>query len=369
MTEPSSTPFSLHPAWKVELRPLTCGRCQWTFLVPAGTGSVRCPHCHLEDLDPIPGNQPEVTYPYPPELVVPFHLSQQVMEEAIHSFSKGIPFAPDDLSPVGLRSRLAPLYLPMWLVDSRASATWQAEAGFDYEVISHQESYHQDSASWQTREVKEGRVRWENRAGRIERTYQNIQVPALDDAAMLRARLGQFQTRQARPYEPGCLDKAFVRLPDHTPEEAWGEATAAFQTAAAEECRAACGAGHMRQFTWKAHLDQVNWTLMLLPVYSTYYLDDQGAPQPVLIHGQTGQIDGARRASMRKARNTSLSILLLGILLFLLGLVLEALAASFRYVAGISPLLILCGIGGVVGAFVPYLSAWDFNRKQERRNA
>ena len=40
---------------------------------------------------------------------------------------------------------------------------------------------------------------------------------------------------------------------------------------------------------------------MLLPVYAASYLDDQGQPQSIFIHGQTGQIAGTRRSSMQRA--------------------------------------------------------------------
>ncbi|MBE0696511.1 MAG: hypothetical protein IH586_06275, partial [Anaerolineaceae bacterium] len=306
----------------------------------------------------------EMPHPYPPEQVVPFSVSGPAMEGNIRSFSKGIPYAPDDLNSNDLRARLVPVYLPLWLVDAQIDATWNAEAGFDYEVISHQESFHQDSGRWQTREVKEARVRWENRVGRIHRAYQNVIAPALDDAVQIEHKLGEYHTEKALPYQPGLIARTFVRLPDHTPQEAWGEATAAFQKASAEDCQAACAAGHLRQFAWKAQLSQINWTLMLLPAYSSYYLDDQGKPQSILIHGQTGQIYGTRRASLRKASSTSLGLFLLGIILFLVGLILDSFSAANPWLGGISPLLILVGIGSAVAAFFPYLAAWDFNRKQ-----
>jgi len=43
----------------------------------------------------------------------------------------------------------------------------------------------------------------------------------------------------------------------------------------------------------------------LIPVFTAWYLDDEQQPQPVLIHGQTGQLSGPRRASMRRAQNTA----------------------------------------------------------------
>ena len=50
------------------------------------------------------------------------------------------------------------------------------------------------------------------------------------------------------------------------------------------------------------------WTLLLLPLLSAYYLDDEGAPQAVYINGQNGTISGVRRSSMKRAQRASLWI-------------------------------------------------------------
>jgi hypothetical protein len=350
-------------AWNTELEVLYCGRCRWSFLAASGARETRCPHCHQSNLAPIPEGLAELPHPYPPELVVPFSVPGATIEASILHFSKGIPYPPEDLNPSGIQAHLTPIYLPLWLVDVQVNATWQAEAGFDYKVVSHQESYHQDRGKWETREVEEAHVRWENRAGRLNRAYQNITTPALDDSAKMQKTLGEFNIKNARPYHPDLLGQAYVRLPDHTPQEAWTEANAAFQKTAADDCMKACAADHLRQFDWKAQMSDLNWTLMLLPVFASYYLDDSGTPQPILIHGQTGQISGARRASTRRAWNTSLIFLMLGIICFLSGLIIENFTGNYPFLGGLSTLLILGGIAGAVGAFFPYLSAWDFNHK------
>ena len=90
----------------------------------------------------------------------------------MQGFSQGIPYPPADLSPENLQQRLQRLFIPAWLVDASALASWQAEAGFNYEVVSHQEKYSDTQGGWRTQEVKEPRVRWEPRLGKLERTYQ-----------------------------------------------------------------------------------------------------------------------------------------------------------------------------------------------------
>jgi hypothetical protein len=358
-------PTTMFNTWKTELEMVECENCHWFYLSPTGRAQNSCPHCHRPSLAVIPNHLASAPHPYPPELVVPFNLPRQELDRTIEKFARGIPYPPENLNPRDLQARLSPVYFPVWLVDAQVQATWEGEAGFDYEVISHQETYRQDSLSWQSHEVKETRTRWENRVGKLNRLYQNVTAPAMDDLSQITQKLGGYHVEKAQPYHPDYLKGAFVRLPDQTPATSWGEAIAAFQKVASDECMNACAAEHLRQFHWTPSFDRDNWTLMLLPAYTSYYLDDQGTTHQVMIHGQTGAITGARRASMRRAGNTCLVLLLLGIILFLLGLITESFTQAFPFVGGLSTIMILIGIVSSVGSVVPYLSAWDFNHKNQ----
>ena len=99
-----------------------------------------------------------------------------------------------------------------------------------------------------------------------------------------------------------------ARLPNRPPQDAWPDARPRFQDEATQECCQAAGGDHIREFRWSAEYDNLNWTQLLLPVYTTYYLDDEQKPQVVLIHGQSGRISGARRASLKRARRMALII-------------------------------------------------------------
>ena len=55
-------------------------------------------------------------------------------------------------------------------------------------------------------------------------------------------------------------------------------------------------------------------------MYATYYLDDDQNPQPVLLHGQTGQLSGAKHPSMKRAQRVSLIIGVVAVAIFALSL-------------------------------------------------
>lgn len=348
--------------WGTEVHITFCPQCDWHYVIPVESAMPRCPRCFAANLEPLTSNTEQLPYLRPPELVMPFSVTKTIADQHITEFASGIPYAPRDLNPEALRRRVQPLYLPMWLVDGDVAATWEAEVGFDYDVVSHQERY-SDGSGWATQQVQETRIRWEPRVGQLERHYDNVVAPALEQHAALEQALGVYALDNTQPYAANVLERALVRVPDRAPEAAWADAAPAFQATAGEECRQAASADHIRQFRWSPAYTGQHWTLLLLPLYTTYYLDDDDKPRPVLINGQSGRVYGVRRASMQRAQHTALIIVAIAAVLFLLSLAVG--------VAGLAvpPLLVVGGIGGVLalcvglGAIIPIVRAWRFNRK------
>ncbi len=355
--EPGQAPDSLAVAWGADLSSRHCPACEWAFLAPPGLPATRCPHCGQAEL--MTAGQDSLSLARPPELVVPYAIEPARLADQVQRFSQGIPFAPTDLNAANLRQRARPVYLPHWLVDINVQAEWQAEAGFDYEAISHRERY--QAGRWVTQEVNERRVRWEPRLGQIERHYANTAAPALEDQATVDRRLGEFDLTGALAYRAEAVQGALVRLPDRPPQDAWVDAEPVVKARAATDCQAACRADHWRQFRWSPRFDGVRWTLLLLPAYATFYHDDEGQPRLVWIHGQSGRIAGQRRASRRRARQASLLIGVVALLVGLLGLVLTVLGAPL---VGIPALGL--GVIAALSAIWPLFQVWRFNQAQER---
>lgn len=353
-------------AWGTDVQVVVCETCDWRFVLPAETSLPRCPHCFGTELELLSGEVSELPYVAPPEQAVPFAVSEAQLTGGIETFAKGIPLPPKDLNPAALRARLQAIYLPRWWVDAEVAALWQAEVGFDYEVVSHQERYSDTVGGWQARKVHEGRVRWEPRAGRLRRTYENVMAPALEAEKALRAQFGDYDVTRARPYHVDMVRRAPVRLPDRVPAVAWADAEMALRRRAGDECRQAAKGDHIREYRWQPAYPKRNWTLLLLPAYTTYYLDDEQLPQPVLIHGQTGRVIGMRKASLKRAQRIALILGLMALIIFVLS------SISLLAVAVAPPLLVLGGIGLLVGmvlglsALAPLIVVWRFNRPRRR---
>jgi hypothetical protein len=361
--EPPAPPVKPVNLWGTAYKLAACNACGWGYLAAYASPEQRCPHCFKANLEAVP-SPPDDLLPesLPPELVYPFMLTPQGLAQKVQEFTSGIPYPPEDLSVASLQGRLRKVFIPAWLVDAGVRAGWQAETGFDYEVVSHQERYSDQQGGWRTQEVKEKRVRWEPRRGKLERTYHNLSLPAVERQAALEKSLGGYDPAGARPFTAELASEALLRLPARSRQDAWPDALPRLQALAAEECRQAAGANHQRDFRWTPEFHSQNWTILLQPLYTTYYMDDEGQPRPIYLNGQSGAISGVRRASPKRARRRSLTILIIASVIFMISLFL-ALAGAL-----IPPLLAIGGVGlfaavlVALSAAVPVMTAWQFNR-------
>ena len=348
---------AIHASWQRPLQAAICEYCDWRYLLSPAEEMPICPHCYQATVTALAEDDLDMEQVSVPELVLPFAVADDQVQEQLHNFARSFRFTPHDLQAKNLQSRLRRVFIPSWLVDSDITAVWQAETGFDYQVVSHQESF--QNGGWQSREVTETKIRWEARAGQLQRRYDNVSAPALEEIAAVQARLGSFERKKAVAYRQEMLEKSMVRLANRDRVDAWPDTHPKFKALAALECRKASGAEHIRQYKWQAQYDNQHWSLLLLPLYSTWYLDDAQQPVPVLLNGRTGQFSGIKRASLKKAKRATTILAVLAGLLFLLTLAMILLEPSLILLTAI--LTFFVGIG----AILPIAHVSRFNRDQD----
>ncbi len=350
------SPAAFASGWGLALHPQGCSHCGAAFLA-ADDSSETCPACHATQLEP----QPVRLRPEPPELVLPSTVPREQLVERIESWLVQVRLRPKDLNSTLILGRLKPGFLPLWLVDGELQANWRAEVGYDYEVASAQESF--EGGEWRSHKITEARIRWEPRAGTLIGSYSNRLVPALADHAKIQQALGEFDYSAFSAYKPELLAGGAVRVPDLPPDEVWHLAEPVFERAAGEDCRRASDGQHIRALELEAEYSALNWTQMLVPVFSSEYRDDEGHVIPILINGQTGKVDGVLRASQRKGWVWSGGLAIIAIAFFILG----ALAALIGVVA--PPLLAVAAVFFVVSlvvgvvAAIPAIYVWRWNAR------
>ena len=350
---------SVETQWGIPLQPAGCPNCKQVFLIGSSAMGIPCPDCGKGKLAP----QPALLRPEPPELLIPFQKKPADLLPALTGFVKEVWLRPDDFNPNTLMHRMVPVYWPMWLVDSDVNGNWQAEAGFDYQVESAQESY--SSSGWHSRDVIETRVRWEPRVGLIDRHYDNISSPATSDYQRKLNLVGNYQLEKSIPYQHDLVGQAALKAPDLQPESAWPLAQSTLNRLAGEDCRKACDGQHFRNFIVHASYDSLHWTQLLMPLFSTFYTDDDGNPHPVLINGQTGRIGGVRLASQKKGWQRAGISLAVAVGILLLALLCFALSVLLPPLSVVGILLAVAAFGVGIYAIVPAVWPWQWNRGQQ----
>jgi hypothetical protein len=362
MTEPAFLipDADVETIWGADLRPFGCLDCGTAHLLPPGWQGSGCPACLSDRFE----RQPVRARREPPELILPFasDLTPDYLSEQFQNWLRGVWLRPQDLRVERLLARLNRVFVPRWLVDGQVVGVWHARMGFDYLVESSLERFDEGSG-WQSKMLKETRVRWEPRMGRINRTYHNESVPALeeDEGWILQARVGSFPKDSGVAYRPASIAGAAVRVPSLLPKEAWPLARMAFDRSVERDCQRAAGAQHCEEFALVADYRNRNWTQMLLPLYVTYYEDDVGQRIPVWVNGQTGQVAGLRRASLRMAWHLAGGVGAIALLGFLLGVVLGVLDQT-----SVASVLMTLSFLLVIVAIFPVVWAWQFNRPPDR---
>ncbi len=344
--------------WGTSLHPAGCPACGRVYLVESARIGQNCPICAREKLQA----QQALLRPEAPELLASFRYPLNNLHPALEKFVNEVWLRPGDFETGKLLQRAVPVYWPMWLVDGEVVGHWQAEAGFDYQVKSSQESY--GNSGWQTREVVETRIRWEPRAGQIQRQYNNIAIPAISEQNHLLKRTGTYQPNQAQAYRPEDVKGAVLRVPDLAPENAWPLAQTQLDDAAEAECQQAIRAQHFRNFSLRAGYESLHWTQLLLPLYVTWYTDDDGKPHTLYLNGQSGVIGGVRLASQKKGWQIAGYVLAIAAVIFLIALGLAGIGLFFPpvmifgIVVGVFAMLIACA------AILPAAWPWQWNRNQ-----
>jgi len=354
----------LPAAWGRPVKLAVCEHCDWQFIIQGDQPLSYCPHCYHQNLVNLSKETGQQITLYEPELFLPLGLQSAQIQQILQTFAGGNWFPPTDLNVKNLVGRTTLLYLPIWLVDSAVKATWKAEAGFNYQVLSHQDRFDDSRGGWSSQEVTETRVRWEARVGHLQRIYQNHTSPALHEHSALMQKVGSFDLASAKPYDRVELPENgwATCLPDRSTTDSWTDALLGFQASATKECQQACHADTLRNFSWEPQFSDQKWTLLLVPVFSTFYVDDEGKPQALLVNGQSGKLWGVKRASIQRARKTSLLLLAAAVCIFLISLL-------FSLAAVIFPLFLAMGVIGfvlslVVGlsVLVPFVVVWQTNR-------
>lgn len=203
------------------------------------------------------------------------------------------------------------------------------------------------------------------RFGEVHRLYQNISLPALPALEKLTKSFGDFDLTRSEKLVESSILKTMILAPEINPEKVWDLAKTRINKLVENDCTEANGAQHIRSFTLSADYTPKSWTLLLLPVIVTYYLNDEGERVPLYLNGQSGEIFGAKYASVRKAWTWAGIGFLAAVLLLIAGIMSITIGALFPPLPLLGGLLIVAAFALGIGSLIPVILAL-FNNKQEK---
>lgn len=331
-----------------------CPVCKRVFLVPSVRSKQSCPICYQSELEP----QPSLVRKEVPEMVAPIEIDQQNLGERLTAFLDGVPYKTDDLAVENLLKRIQVVWWPQWLVDADLEGEWSGTVGFDYQVRTAKERY--GDQGWNSQSVLRTEIRYEPRMGLLKRHYDNILVPALPTDKARIQQLGAYDYNRSKNFKIGMLEQASVQMPGIEPQELQEAAENTLRHYAEKEILQAAGAQHRREINYRGAYKNLNWTQFLLPIYSSYYVDEKGLRHPVVMNAQTGRLYGRRLASIKKARNWTIGLAALPVLVFLISLLVAVFSTS-NSAACVTGVAILLGFLSLI----PLFRAASWNRRQE----
>lgn len=338
--------------------PFTCSYCKRSYYASPVFAEKPCPLCQKGKLE---NNRSEI-FKIEPEKILPFKINKSRLQSILSNFVSGVWIKPTEFKPETLLSRALPIFWPLWLVDCDVAGNWQMEAGFDYQVESAKETF--ANGQWRSiKQIKE-RIRWEPRLGQVATRVENVVVPALEEHQNRMTMTGNYPDKQAEPYKQTRKENILLEVPDIPTQKAWRLAKPLVNEKIDEICQKASGAQHSEKFTLNAEYHNPNWTQSYLPMFVTYYKDDNEQPQILIINGQTGQINGPRLASPKRGLKIAGMIAIGAGILLMIALLTFLLSLAISEVKTIAAFFGILGVGTGLTALIPALWPVLWNRNQ-----
>ena len=328
--------------WGVERRELHCASCGASLSLPEGELTVTCPFCASNEVQigRTPGDVLR------PRFLIPFKIQDQQTQNLARAWLGRGWYYPAELSRSAILDRFTGIYLPYWTFDTRITANWRAEVGYE-----RQERYYDHGTKqWHTRTV----IDWRWESGRVSLVVDDLLVSGSTHLSRrLLDGLRPFNLNALVAYNPEYLAGWKAQAYDLTLPDAWKSGKDTIREQAKEACYADIPTSHVRNFSMTADFADESWRYILLPVYIAAYKFRENVFQ-VMVNGQTGQVSGQKPVAWWKIWLAVAAMLLPGLLLLLVGLPLLLLNGL-----GVFPLFLglILLIAGGVGAFTLYKNA------------
>jgi Zn finger protein HypA/HybF involved in hydrogenase expression len=234
-----------------------------------------------------------------PEAVVPFHVDKTGANDAFRTWVRSRRFAPSALKKVGSTEAIRGTYIPHWTYDAHTATDYDGQRG-DYYYVTRTRTVSDGKGGTRTETYQERHTRWRNADGHVERSFDDVLVPAshrLDEETL--QKMGPWTLRDARAYQPDYLAGYSALRYDVDPDTGLGLAKSYMGGVVEGDVRADIGGDEQRIEVMNIQYAAVMFKLMLLPLWIASYVFG-GKTFQVLVNANTGEVVGDRPYSAVK---------------------------------------------------------------------
>ncbi|RMD94969.1 MAG: primosomal protein N' (replication factor Y) - superfamily II helicase [Alphaproteobacteria bacterium] len=274
----------LPEAEAVEIRTVSCPNCGAVIEIDGDTHAAECPYCATPVV-----LDTGTTRQIKPRAVLPFALDESAAREAMTEWLGSLWFAPNGLKQYARKGRrMIGIYMPFWTFDADTESTYRGERGTVYYVTRTR------TVNGKTRTVREQRIRWTPKSGRVARFFDDVLV--LASRALPRKyteALEPWDLAALEPYRPDFL--AGFRAEAYTVEldEAFQLAREKMDRVIERDVRFDIGGDRQRIHEINTTIRDVTFKHILLPVWTAAY-KYRGKSYRFVVNGRSGRVQGER---------------------------------------------------------------------------
>ena len=267
-----------------ETRVLNCTNCGAQVEFDADTHSTECPFCATPVVTDT-GTHRHIK----PRGLLPFALEEGAARKAMTDWLGRLWFAPGGLQEYARKGRrMNGIYVPYWTFDADTKSKYRGERGTVYYVTKTV------TRNGKKVQVREQRVRWRAKSGRVARFFDDVLVLASKSLPKRYTEgLEPWDLSALEPYRPEFL--AGFRAEGYTVElpQGYYQARAHMDRVIQRDVRFDIGGDRQRIHDIDTTVKDVTFKHILLPVWLAAY-KYRGKTYRFVVNGRTGRVQGER---------------------------------------------------------------------------
>lgn len=269
-----------------------CSLCKTLVLadqIPQGG----CPNCGGSMQDTTGASLPEL---YTPAQVLPFTFPKIDAQKALRKWLRPNPLRPaswyNDMDP----ARLQGVYVPVWVFDIHAEATWDALAGYLYFNRLTEDDPHKTGEPWEVQQV-----RYAQTGGYYAHTFQQVYVPVGKSAFTdtVRELIQSEDLTGAVPYDPRYVEQWSYLASSSDLPASTAIASKHIEDQVEAAAKEVIDADLHRSLQVQLRQEGLQLSQLLIPVW-VLTASYNGKRHSAVIHGRTGEVSGTQPWSWRR---------------------------------------------------------------------